>query len=75
MRMTATATMTATAKNREFEITSREPAGKFLAEALISKGFEPNLYKGISRPVGRQRRTYIGMFYRRANGSFVSLGN
>ena len=69
----ATTAVTAKHNGRTFEITSSEKAGAHLAERLISKGFEPNLYLGTSNPTGRQRRSYTGMFYRRNDGAFVSL--
>jgi hypothetical protein len=58
---------------RIFTMQSIDPAGKFLAEELLKKGFESNLYLGVSKPTGRQRRTYTAMFYRKLTGEFVNM--
>ena len=52
---------------------SVDPAGKFLAEELLKKGFEPNFYIGVSEPTGRQRRTYTAGFFRKLTGEFVNM--
>jgi len=66
--------MTATAKNRTFKIESSQQAGKFLAERLIEKGFDGQIYTGTSDPIGKQRKHYTATFFRRADGEFVNVG-
>jgi len=65
--------MTTESFARTFTMQSVDPAGKFLAEELLKKGFESNLYLGVSNPTGRQRRTYTAMFYRKLTGEFVNM--
>jgi hypothetical protein len=65
--------MTTESFARTFTMQSVDPAGKFLAEELLKKGFESNLYIGVSEPTGRQRRTYTAMFYRKLTGEFVNM--
>ena len=70
---TNTNTMTTESFARTFTMQSVDPAGKFLAEELLKKGFEPNFYIGVSEPTGRQRRTYTAGFFRKLTGEFVNM--
>ena len=65
--------MTTVSFARTFTMQSVDPAGKFLAEELLKKGFEPNFYIGVSEPTGRQRRTYTAGFFRKLTGEFVNM--
>ena len=65
--------MTTESFARTFTMQSVDPAGKFLAEELLKKGFEPNFYIGVSEPTGRQRRTYTAGFFRKLTGEFVNM--
>lgn len=44
-----------------------------LKSDLLSRGWDGLIYEGLSLPVGRQRKTFQGLFFRSARtGEFVS---
>ena len=49
---------------REYEITSIRNDGVNLTRELLKNGWDGNVYFAISRPIGKQRKEYTGMFYR-----------
>ena len=45
-----------------------------LSAHLVANGWDGNVYEGVSKPAGRQRKEYRQMFFRRAKtGSFESV--
>ena len=57
---------------RVYEIEAIE-TGKHTREHLLSRGFDGIVYQGVSRPIGRQKKTMYMMLYRiLEDGSFVS---
>lgn len=63
-----------TIENRVWEI-SPQPMRDMphLQENLIERGFDGQVYYGTSKPTGRQRKLFTGLFYRVAsNGAFVN---
>ena len=59
-------------ENRIFQMTKEEEQTPALFDHLVSKGFDGNVYIGVSLPTGKQRVTKQHIFYRRAkNGEFV----
>jgi hypothetical protein len=66
--------MTHTIENRVYEVTESVGTYDALKDHLISRGFDGKAYNGISRPVGRQRKTLNAVFFRSAKtGEFVSI--
>lgn len=68
--------MKATINGREYEIapTSVSDTLLNLRDHLIASGFDGEVYEGISKPVGLQRKEYRQMFFRRTkNGNFESV--
>lgn len=51
---------------RIYELTASEKDLPNLREELIRSGWDGVVYFGVSKPVGRQRKDFVGMFYRSA---------
>ena len=65
--------MTFRHESREYEVTSTEIAPKLFLAHLVGRGFDGWVYTATSAPVGKQRKTFSGMFFRSAsNGEFIS---
>lgn len=53
--------------NRLYQVTDDQaPVGQALENDLRRRGFDGKIYFATSKPVGRQRKTFYGMFYRSA---------
>jgi hypothetical protein len=61
---------TTTAKGRTFQLTRADDPFPMLEADLISRGYDGTIWYGLSAPVGRQRVTISGIFYRTVNGRF-----
>jgi len=51
---------------RTYELTVSEQDTPNLRAELIKSGWDGEVYYGTSKPVGRQRKEFVGMFYRSA---------
>lgn len=70
MTNTETKTTTAIINGRSFELTPVDGVPRLKAH-LATRGFEPAMWVGVSKPVGRQRKTITAHVYRVAKtGAF-----
>ena len=50
-------------KGREFKITRSDvEIGQLLKQDFIKRGWDGFFYNGVSKPVGRQRKEFTGVF-------------
>ena len=62
-----------TINGRKYEVTSIEKMGTLASADFSNRGFEGIYYFAKSLPIGRQRKTFTGMFFRnRVTGEFIS---
>lgn len=59
--------LTARAYGRTFTLTTDSAARPALRADLLSRGFDGDVFLGVSRPTGRQRGVKHCMFYRSTN--------
>jgi hypothetical protein len=60
-------------EGRIYTLTKSEKDTPQLMADLVKRGFDGFTYLGESLPVGRQRRQYAALFYRRLSGEFVPI--
>ena len=51
---------------RTYELTASANDTPNLRAELIRNGWDGEVYFGVSKPTGRQRKEFVGMFYRSA---------
>ena len=65
--------MSTTHEGRIYNLTEDARDLKSLRADLIARGYDGSTWFGESKPVGRQRVTFHGMFYRKPSGEFVKV--
>ncbi len=51
---------------RTYELNESTKSTPNLRTELIKNGWDGKVYFGVSKPTGRQRKEFVGMFYRSA---------
>jgi len=65
---------TTEADGRIYELTASDKVLPRLRDEIMKNGWDGIVYYGISKPVGRQRKEFVGLFYRSSKtGQFRKL--
>ena len=62
--------MTTTVNGRTFQLIKIQTNHPLTDADLIARGFDGTMWHGTSAPVGRQRITKTGLFYRTQHGTY-----
>lgn len=66
-------TITATHEGRVYELAEDKRELSEVRTLMLSIGWDGSIWHGISKPVGRQRAAFNGLFYRTQRGEFVCV--